>query len=145
MSTISWKVSEDWSAKLAKVKVEVLATEDDLLPLELMTLPKNANQPKIQFSWNTVLDRRAFDALLWLYADKDEGLTLVDGVLKNGDTRLAEGNHLSDIGYDARVYLYNKMGYKLLEGDMLNYVKSRARLDLPDKSVRQYAYKVIQD
>lgn len=143
--TLSWKVSADWNATLAKVKFEVLAVEDEILPLELVTLPKTETQPKMVFSWNYVIPSRAFDALLWLYADKDLGLTLTDGVLKNGDVRLADGASCDKTSYDALVYIYGKMGYELLQGERLDYVRERSRLDLPGISERQYAVKVIEE
>ena len=143
--TLSWKVSADWNTTLAKVKFEVLTVEDEILPLELVTLPKTGTQPKMVFSWNYVLPSRAFDALLWLYADKDLGLTLTDGVLKNGDVRLADGASCDKTSYDALVYIYGKMGYELLQGARLDYVRERSRLDLPGISERQYAVKVIEE
>lgn len=143
--TLSWKVSADWNTTLAKVKFEVLAVEDEILPLELVTLPKTETQPKMVFSWNYVVPVRAFDALLWLYADKDLGLTLTDGVLKNGDVRLAYGASCDNTSYDALVYIYGKMGYELLQGARLDYVRERSRLDLPGISERQYAVKVIEE
>ena len=143
--TLSWKVSADWNATLAKVKFEVLAVEDEILPLELVTLPKTETHPKMVFSWNYVIPSRAFDALLWLYADKDLGLTLTDGVLKNGTVRLADGASCDKTSYDALVYIYGKMGYELLQGERLDYVRERSRLDLPGISERQYAVKVIEE
>ena len=143
--TLSWKVSADWQTTLAKVKFEVLAVEDEILPLELVTLPKTETQPKMVFSWNYVIPSRAFDALLWLYADKDLGLTLTDGVLKNGTVRLADGASCDKTSYDALVYIYGKMGYELLQGGRLDYVRERSRLDLPGISERQYAVKVIEE
>jgi hypothetical protein len=143
--TLSWKVSADWDTTLAKVKFEVLAVEDEILPLELVTLTKTETQPKMVFSWNYVIPSRAFDALLWLYADKDLGLTLTDGVLKNGAVRLADGASCDKTSYDALVYIYGKMGYELLQGERLDYVRERSRLDLPGISERQYAVKVIKE
>ena len=142
---LSWKVSADWKTTLAKLKFEVLAVEDELLPLELVTLPATAAQPKLQFSWNVVEKQAIFDALLWLYADQDLGLTLNSGTLKYGSQTLASGTKVHGTGYDALVYIYNKMGYELLQGERLEYVKQRARLDLPGISQRQYAVKVIEE
>ena len=140
--TLSWKVSSDWATRLAKVSFEVLATEDDILPLELMTIPGTASHPETwQISWNYITADKSFEALLWLYADKDLGLTLQNGVLKNGDTRLCSGASVS--AFDALVYIYGKMGFQLLDGDALSYVKEATRFDLPDKSGRQYAYRVV--
>jgi hypothetical protein len=143
--TLSWKVSADWDTTLAKVKFEVLAVEDEILPLEFVTLPKTETQPKMVFSWNYVIPSRAFDALLWLYADKDSGLTLTDGVLKNGTACLADGASCDKTSYNALVYIYGKMGYELLQGERLNYVRERSRLDLPGIAERQYAVKVIEE
>ena len=39
--------------------------------------------------------------------------------------------------------IYGKMGFQLLDGDALSYVKEATRFDLPDKSGRQYAYRVV--
>lgn len=140
--TLSWKVSSDWATRLAKVSFEVLATEDDILPLELMTIPGTPAHPETwQISWNYITTDKTFEALLWLYADKDLGLTLQNGVLKNGDTRLCSGASVS--AYDALVYVYGKMGFTLLDGDALDYVREATRFNLPDKSGRQYAYRVL--
>ena len=143
--TLSWKVASDWQTTLAKLKFEVLAVEDELLPLELVTLSAQGNQPAMQFSWNVVVKPSIFDALLWLYADQDLGLTLTDGTLKYGSQTLASGTAVHQTGYDALVYLYQKMGYELLQGERLEYVKRRTRLDLPGTSQRQYAVKVLSE
>ena len=140
--TLSWKVSSDWATRLAKVSFEVLAVEDDILPLELMTIPGTPAHPETwQISWNYITTDMTFEALLWLYADKDLGLTLERGVLRNGDTRLCSEDTVS--AYDALVYVYGKMGFTLLDGDALDYVREATRLNQPDKSVRQYAYRVL--
>lgn len=141
--TLSWKVSSDWATRLAKVSFEVLATEDDILPLELMTIPGTPAHPETwQISWNYITADKSFEALLWLYADKDLGLTLREGVLYNGDTRLCEGAQIKQ-PYDALVYIYGKMGFTLLDGDALDYVREATRFALPNKSSRQYAYRVV--
>lgn len=142
---LSWKVSADWKETLAKVKFEVLALDGELLPLELTTLPKTGTQPKMEVSWNALFDSWVFDALMWLYADKDPGLILTSGVLKNGDVRLADGASVSKTMYDATVYVYGKMGYELLQGERLEYARQMLRRNLPNISVAQYAVKVIEE
>ena len=142
---LSWKVSADWKETLAKVKFEVLAIEDTLIPLELTTLPKTDSQPKMEVFWNVMFDSWVFDALMWLYADKDPGLTLTSGVLKNGDVRLADGASVGKTMYDAMVYVYGKMGYELLQGERLEYARQMLRRNLPDVSQAQYAVKVIEE
>ena len=142
---LSWKVSADWQETLAKVTFEVLSLEGELLPLELTTLPKTDSQPKMEVSWNQFPQFTLFDALMWLYADKDIGLRLEDGVLKNGDVRLAAGASVDKTMYDATVYVYGKMGYELLQGERLEYARQMLRRNLPSVSVAQYAVKVIEE
>ena len=141
--TLSWKVSSDWATQLAKVKFEILASEGDLLPLELRTIPASDQYGKMKVSWNAISESQVFDALLWLYADKDPGLTLANGALKNGTTQLASGTSTSNP--NAIRYIYSKMGYKLLTGTQLNYANSETRLGLSPSGVRQYAYKMVEE
>ncbi len=152
---ISWRVSGDWKTKLAKVKFEVLASEGELLPLETMTIPASDQYGKMKITWNAITDSQVFDALLWLYADKDPSLTLSNGVLKNGATELARNGGLSngtytwDSGYfDDRVnaarYVLQKMGYSLLTGAPLTYANQETRLGLSPSGARQYGYKIVE-
>ena len=148
--TLSWKVSSDWATRLAKVKFEILACDGDLLPLELRTIPASDQYGKMKISWNAISESQVFDALLWLYADKDPGLTLNNGVLKNGTTQLANGDSLSsptsfyvpNNPYTAIRYVYSKMGYSLLEGAALDYANRETRLGLSQN--RLYAYKIVE-
>lgn len=156
---LTWRVSSDWQIDLAKVKFEVLAVEEDLLPLELVTIPANGTNKAMEISWNAITEAQVFDALLWLYADKTEGLTLADGVLKDGSTKLADGatvyiwrevRNWDGTGYyekyfcDAPEYVFSKMGFSLLYGDTLTYAKAMTRLRLSPSGVRQYAYRWIE-
>ena len=162
--TLSWKVSADFTTDLAKMKFEILAVEDGILPLELTTIPANGTNRAMEFSWNLLTEAQVFDALLWLYADKDPGLTLTDGVLKNGGTKLAEGSAIyrwrqwqewDDTGYYTKVfsnagtYVFSKMGFSKLEGDELTYAKGLTRIGLvPNKEsessvICEYAYRWI--
>ena len=156
--TLSWQVSSDWATRLAKVKFEVLACEGDLLPMEWMTIPAtDGRYGTMKVSWNAHSSGQMFDALLWLYADKDPGLTLENGVLKNGSTTLAEGASLYGIRgayvsgygykytYKAPEFIFSKMGYSVLSGDALAYVNDETRLGLSPDGVRQYAYKIVED
>ena len=152
--TISWRVSSDWQTKLAKVKFEVLAMEGGLVPLELMTIPESDQYGKMKISWNAISDNQWFDALLWLYADKDPGLTLNNGQLSGGGLILANGAGLycnqwyqSGYGYHydytVHKYVYPKMGYSVLEGAALDYANKETRLGLAPDRARQYAYKIV--
>jgi len=139
---LSWRVSADWKVDLAKCKFEVLAVEDDLLPLELRTIPANGANKAMEISWNAITESQVFDALLWLYADGDKGLTLTNGVLKNGSTQLASGGGLST--GNAVSFVYSKMSYGVLSGANLTYANGATRLGLSPSGVRQYAYRWIE-
>ena len=158
--TLSWQVSSDWQTRLAKLKFEVLVCEGELLPMEWMTIPASDTYGKMKVSWNAHNASQVFDALLWLYADKDPGLTLASGVLKNGSTVLAQdsavyqtsqyrnwdgtGYYYKYICY-ASEYVYSKMGYQTLAGAALNYVNEETRLGLSPYGASQYAYKIVED
>jgi len=167
--TISWRVSSDWKTKLAKVSFEVLVCEGELLPLELMTIPASDQYGKMKISWNAISESQLFDALLWLYADRTEGLTLVNGVLKNGAAILVNGVSIKTVGknansyYDyngsawwtdtvypeqwqsAPEYVFSKMGFSTLSGAKLTYANSETRLGLSPSGARQYAYKIVEE
>lgn len=161
---LTWKVSSDWQTDLAKVKFEVLAVEDNLLPFELVTIPANAGYAKLQASWNSISEAQYLDALFWLYADGDSDMVLENGVLKKADTGkiLVDGTTVSpndgysywydDAGnyhytYDGAAaprYVFEKMGFRQLEGDELEYVKEETRYDLNPDGFRQYAVREVR-
>lgn len=161
---LSWQVSSDFKTDLAKMKFEVLAVEDGILPLEFISVPANGTNKKMQLSWNLLTEAQVFDALLWLYADKDAGLMLADGVLK----RASDGYLL---GYDASIstlsgrqykdidgaggayyyfapapeYIIAKMGFSVLSGDALTYANEMTRLGLSPSGIRQYAWRWVEE
>ena len=139
---ISWNVAADLKTDLANIVVEVFAIEDDILPLELTTIPANGTNKAMELSWNLLTERQIFDALLWLYADKTAGLTLVNGTVKNGSTQLASGTGTSNP--NAIRYIFSKMGYSTLTGDTLTYANSMSRMGLSPSGIRQYAYRWIE-
>ena len=162
---LSWRVSSDWMIDLAKVKFEILAIEEDLLPLELVTIPANGTNTAMEISWNVISETQVFDALLWLYADKSEGLTLADGGLYYNGKLTAKGTTVYS-GKTATQYysrqkvngvyeyvyyangidvVYEKMGFSTLSGDKLDYANSATRLGLSPSGVRQYAYRMIDE
>lgn len=154
--TLSWKVSADFTTDLAKMKFEILAVEDGILPLELTTIPANGTNKAMEISWNLLTEAQVFDALLWLYADRTEGLTLANGVLKNGDVQVASGKMPTIstskwvsggtvYSYPAEDYIFSKMGFSRLEGDAQTYANELSRLGLsPNNGIRQYAYRWIE-
>lgn len=160
--TLSWKVSADWETRLAKMKFEALVCEGELLPLELRTIPASDFCGRIEFSRNVITATQLMDALFWLYADNDSGLSLADGtliidgtsVVKDGDFAFWNEYGYNDWSQVAIRYVYDKMGYKLLsswddqyEFNVLEYVNNETRLDLRPRgwSIIQYAYKIINE
>lgn len=164
---LSWQVSSDFKTDLAKMKFEVLAVEDGILPLEFISIPANGANKKMQLSWNLLTEAQVFDALLWLYADKTEGLSLVDGVLKNGDAIVADsksiklttkeannnydiygayyGGVYSEKWLEAPSYIFSKMGFSKLSGDKLTYANEMTRLGLNPSGIRQYAWRWVEE
>jgi len=163
--TLSWRVASDWSNRLAKVTFEVLASEGGLLPLEVRTIPASDQYGKMDVTWNAISESQWFDALMWLYADKNKKVTITDGVyfydgkiVANGTTMYynkSAGSYYSRT-YDSTakqyVYVYYKnvqevvygeMGYTLLTGDVLNYVNDETRLGLSPSGYRQYGYRIV--
>lgn len=126
--TVSWQVSKDWDVELAKVSVEVFVMEDNLLPLQLTTIPAKNGHPSVTFSRNEQSGEKVMNALYWLYADKTSDLTLENGVLKGDGKRLANGTTLST--ENAVSYIYSKMGYGTLSGDTLKYVNDTMRTSI---------------
>jgi hypothetical protein len=137
--TISWQVSKDWDVDLAKVSIEVYVQEDNLLPLQLTTIPVMGERAAVTFSRNVPDRDKVMNALYWLYADKATDLTLANGVLKCGNAQLMNGSTLSDA--NAVSYIYSKMGYGMLSGDTLKYVNELMRTNLNPSGLTQYAVK----
>lgn len=143
---LSWKISEDWAADLAKMKFEILVREGDLLPLELVNIPAGDGYGAMEVSWNALTESQFLDALFWLYADKTDGLTLDDGgTLSSSGTVLVQGATFQRTGsvYPAIDYVFAQMGYRVLSGDMLGYVKDETRYALNPNGFRQYAVKLL--
>ncbi len=131
-----WNVPEDWDEDLAKVKVEILVQEGQLLPQDLITIPADSEHKEMTITRNSITYEVAFNALLWCYAEEDEALTLSSGALKVNGTTICDGNSFSTGNYYRPLlnYLYGKMGYKVLMGDDLIYAEQMTRLDFADSS-----------
>lgn len=140
---LSWRVSDDWGINLSKVKFEVLAVKRLLMPVRFVKIPGSDEHDALVFSVTEVSSAQVMDALFWLYANNTEGLTLENGVLKNGEVVLADGS--IPAGAAATAYVYEKMGYQLLVGEELDYVNGVSRLNLQPDGIRQYAYKLVNE
>ncbi len=139
-----WNVPEDWDEDLAKVKVEILVQEGQLLPQELITIPANGTNKVMTITRNSIPEYLLFNALLWCYAGGDGALTLSSGVLKANGTTICNGSTLSSGSYYRPLlnYLYGKMGYKVLTGDDLAYAKKATRINFASSGLNQVAVKI---
>ena len=141
-NTVSWRVSDDWNVDLAKVKVDVLVKPNETyLPFRWVTIPGRKGRPTVKVSTNPVDAGNLFNALLWLYADRDAGLSLIEGGLSHEGFSLAVGDDVTEAGVR---YVYEKMGYSVLEGEMLDYVRSALRKPMKDEpAFSRYAVQVL--
>ncbi len=139
----TWNVPEDWDIDLAKVKVEILVQEGQLLPQELVTIPANGTKKEMTITVNSITEDMAFNALLWCYAEGDDALTLSDGVLKANGTTINGTTLSSGNSYRPLLnYLYGKMGYKVLEGADLWYAEKMTRIDFATSGIGQVSVKI---
>lgn len=135
---LAWKVSADWKTDLAKVKFEVLCSEQAQLPLKLQTIPATAKNPAMTIGYGTQTDADIFNALLWYYAKGDEHFVNVDGYvdvtgidLINNQTRWVNRTSIVGERIDILKWLYSKMGYEpLIGGNLMDYVRKATRKDL---------------
>ena len=135
---LAWKVSADWKTDLAKVKFEVLCSEQAQLPLKLQTIPATAKNPAMTIGYGTQADADIFNALLWYYAKGDEHFVNVDGYvdvtgidLINNQTRWVNRTSIVGERIDILKWLYSKMGYEpLIGGNLMDYVRKATRKDL---------------
>ena len=144
---LAWKVSQDWKTDLAKAKFEILTSEMGTLPMEWINIPATAKNGAFTVSYGTQNNTDVFNAMLWYYARGAEDLALDDGYLtaKNHVT-LSDGAPLvsrTAIPYALNVieYIYDKMGYGILNGAIQEYARRATRKALTPGGVTIYAYK----
>jgi hypothetical protein len=137
----SWRVSADWKIDLAKVSIEVLAKPagTGVVPLHWVTIPKTEDSVEVTISTTDLTDKQALDALYWLYADKDETLTLKNGVLSDKNGTLVSGRELSNCRGNVGRHIYEKMGYDYLTFDA-PYVASYASIVRRTTMASNYGY-----
>jgi hypothetical protein len=140
--TLTWDVGADWDIDLGEVKIEIMARDArGLLPFDWVTVPATADpaHPEVTISLNPPTNDEVLDALSWLYADGDSGLSLENGVLKgtvesgifDGEA-LVTGTVLRD-SFIPELFLFKKMNLaraSVIETD----VAVSARLDISEGS-----------
>ena len=125
--TLSWKVSADWDTDLAKVKFEVLVSEQGQLPLDLVKVPGVNGWPDIEFSTNTQTDANVLNAMFWYYAVGEKDLAIDDGYLSttNGIT-LVRRNAIGD-KFNCIQYIAEKMNMEIFGGTAFHYAVAARR------------------
>ena len=107
---LSWKVSADWATDLAKVKFEILTSEQGQLPLDWVKIPGVNGVPDIEVSYNSQTEANMLNAFFWYYANGETDLTIEDGYLKNTNgVTLVSRTSVSD-QFAAIEYIADKMG-----------------------------------
>ena len=128
MHKLAWKVDSDWKTDLAKVKFEILTSEQGQLPLDWVKIPGVNGVPDIEVSYNSQTDSNVINALYWYYASGVTDLTIDDGYLKttNGVT-LVSRTTVSD-KFAAIVYIADKMGLEMFAGPLYPYAIQARRM-----------------
>ena len=137
--SLAWKVSSDWDTDLAKVKFEVLCSDQGRLPLDLITIPAVNGSAQLTVSYNSQTSANVFNALLWHYADGAADLRIDDGYLYCGNDLLSNRTAPANMALAAN-YVFNKMGYEGLKGNVLEYARSATRKTLNFNTSTQNAY-----
>lgn len=127
--TVSWRISADWQTDLAKVSFDILVSDQGQLPMELVTIPAADGHDAMTINVRAPTPALIFDALLWHYAAHAPDLTVSDGALLYSDTMLAKDNGLVNSTLPIS-YVYDKMGFDLLDGTELDYARSATRWPL---------------
>ncbi|MCQ2394969.1 MAG: formylglycine-generating enzyme family protein [Kiritimatiellae bacterium] len=146
---LAWKVSQDWKTDLAKAKFEILTSEMGTLPMEWINIPATKKNGSFTVSYGTQKTEDVFNAMLWYYASGAEDLMLDNGYLTaTNHVTLADGAPLvsrTEIPYAGRLnvieYIYDKMGYGILNGVIQEYARRATRKELIPGGVAIYAYK----
>ena len=125
---LAWKVSSDWATDLAKVKFEILTSEQGQLPLDWVKIPGVNGLPDIEVSCNSQTDANLLNALFWYYASGVNDLTIDDGYLKNtNDVTLVSRTTVSD-KFAAIEYIADKMGLEMFTGPLYPYAIQARRM-----------------
>jgi alpha-tubulin suppressor-like RCC1 family protein len=130
--TITWDAAADWNVQLGQAKFEILAMDGrGLLPLDWITIPAAGGQPAVTVSKNSPTDQEVLDALFWLYANGDSGLTIDNGILKGNASSGVFENVTLVAGARPQAYstpfVFKRMN--LDPDDLVTATKARAGID----------------
>ena len=135
---LAWKVSSDWATDLAKVKFEILTSEQGQLPLDWVKIPGVNGIPDIEVTCNSQTDSNVINALYWYYASGVNDLTIDNGYLKNTNgVTLVSRTSISD-KFAAIEYIADKMGLEQFGYSPLYHYAFQAMRKYP-----QYSWQVL--
>lgn len=140
---LAWKVMNDWSIDFAKVKFEILTSEQAQLPLKIMKVPATAKYPELTVAYNTQTDEDIFNAFLWYYAGEDPYMVNTDGYIDNTNgVRLVKRTSINgDQRMEILRWMYDKMGWEpVYGGSLLRLIRYATRKDLWFNSATQNCY-----
>ena len=158
-SVFAWNVAADLTDKVAKLKMDVMCVEDDVIPLELVTIPASSEHTSMTISRNVIAPMRIRDGLMWLLASPsgdvrfdviDRGACHVRIVLQQCETviydrnlswsedsaldfkSMLDGHKDMTVCKDSEVkrFVLEELGYTILEGDDLEYARKMTGLKL---------------
>jgi hypothetical protein len=136
---LTWDVGADWNVDLGQVKFEILALDSrGLLPFDWITIPAANDQPALTISKDSPTDAATLNALFWLYADGDPGLTLSNGTLSGtaqsgvfAGAPLANGSTVNIYG---RPFCFKRMNLDAATSIETAYANTNARSGLLNTS-----------
>lgn len=156
-SAFSWNVAADLTDKVAKLKMDVMCVEDEVVPLELVSIPASTGHAEMTISRNVLASTCVRDALMWLMADPSKNLRVSIGdcvdwfrdfALIRGEEKVCKtsvqdsldstGSLISRGVFDLQLceemsvkrFVLEELGYTILEGDDLEYARKMTGLKL---------------
>lgn len=149
--SFTWDIASDWDTDLNRVSVEILVAEENgrVIPQDLIQIPSTDTHEALTITRNVLSGEQILAALYWYYAASDPSLSVSDGILSINGIALpntpfvGEGFFIYDSSELRHLmnYLYGKVGFRILEGDELEYVNTMLRDELVDyHSTRDYYF-----
>lgn len=158
-NVFSWNVAADLTDRVAKLKMDVMCVEDEVIPLELVSIPASSGHVAMTISRNVISPARIRDGLMWLLASPSgtvnvnvteydrigaeftllKGETVVDsicGLMSSGfvvDFKAAQNGYedlLMCRKSKVKKFVLEELGYTILEGDDLEYARKMTGLKL---------------
>ena len=155
-TVFSWNVAADLTNKVAKLKMDVMCVEDEIIPFELISIPASSGHAAMTISRNVISPMRIRDALMWLLADPEKDIrmrvrsTAADKCywsIEKGGIRIdgseahcaakevCDGRADMEIASDSDVsdFVIGELGYTILSGDDLEYARKMTGLKLEER------------